>query len=78
MFSTRYNEPKYIVQIKSLSSEAAFSWSNKFFDWEVVTPLPHNLAFNSLPNKKNLDYSKLKVLVDDKKNVTQKLNFVVG
>ena len=34
--------------------------------------------FNSLPNEKNLDWSKLKTLADNKINVNQKLKFDTG
>ena len=34
--------------------------------------------FNSLPNHKYLDLSKLKAFADDKTNLTQKRKFVVG
>ena len=34
--------------------------------------------FNSLPNGKILDYSKLKAIADNKLNVYQKLKFVLG
>ena len=34
--------------------------------------------FNFLPNNKILDWSKLKAFADDKINVNQKLNFVLG
>ena len=34
--------------------------------------------FNSLPNDKIVDLSKLKALADDKLNVTQKLKFALG
>ena len=34
--------------------------------------------FNSLPNYKFLDWSKLKAFADDKINVTQKLKFALG
>ena len=34
--------------------------------------------FNSLPNDKILDWSKIKAYADDKINVTEKLNFVLG
>ena len=33
--------------------------------------------FNSLPNNKILDWSKLKAFADDKINVTEKLKFVL-
>ena len=36
------------------------------------------MIFNSLPNNKILDQSKLKALADDKINVTEKLKFVSG
>ena len=32
---------------------------------------------NSLPNDKNSDWSKLKAFADDKKNVTERLKFVL-
>ena len=35
-------------------------------------------TLNSLPNDKLLDGSKLKALEDDKINVTEQLNFVLG
>ena len=35
-------------------------------------------SFNSLPNDKFLDWSKLKALADDKINVTKKLKFILG
>ena len=34
--------------------------------------------FNSLPNERILDWSKLKAFADDKINVTEKLKFVLG
>ena len=34
-----------------------------------------NLGFNSLPNNKIFDWSKLKALADNKINVTEKLKF---
>ena len=34
--------------------------------------------FNTLPNNKFVDWSKLKELADEKINVTEKLNFVLG
>ena len=34
--------------------------------------------FNSLPNDKTLDWSKLKAFADDKINVNQKLKFDMG
>ena len=34
--------------------------------------------FNSLPNDKILDWSKLKAFADEKINVTEKLKFVLG
>ena len=34
-------------------------------------------SFNSLPNDKILDWSRLKALADDKINVTEKLKFVL-
>ena len=36
------------------------------------------LNFNSLPNEKFLDWSKLKAFADDKINMTQNLKFVFG
>ena len=36
------------------------------------------MLVNSLPNKKILDYAKLKAVADDKINVSQTLKFVVG
>ena len=36
------------------------------------------MTFNSLPNDKLLDWSKLKAFADEKMNVTQKLKFVIG
>ena len=45
----------------------------------VKSHLCSALSFlNSLPNNKVLDWSKLKALADDKINVTEKLNFVLG
>ena len=38
--------------------------------------LPNNPMFNSLPNDKILDWSKLKAFADAKINVTQMLKFV--
>ena len=35
-------------------------------------------VFNSLPNHKYLDWSKLKAFADDKINVTEKMKFVFG
>ena len=35
-------------------------------------------CFNSLPNDKMLDQSELKAFADDKVDVTEKLNFVLG
>ena len=35
-------------------------------------------VFNSLPNDKFLDWSKLKALADNKINATEKLKFVLG
>ena len=35
------------------------------------------MAFNSLPNKKILDWSKLKAIADDIVNVNEKLKFVL-
>ena len=35
-------------------------------------------TFNSLPNNKILDLSKLKTFADDKINVTEKFKFVLG
>ena len=35
-------------------------------------------VFNSLPNEKILDWSKLKAFADDKINVTEKWKFVLG
>ena len=37
-----------------------------------------NGCFNSLPNNKFLDWSKLKAFVNDKINATEKFNFVLG
>ena len=37
---------------------------------------PYEMAFNSLPNDKNLDWSKLKAIADDKINATETLKFV--
>ena len=34
--------------------------------------------FNSIPNDKILDWSKLKAFADDKINVTEELKFVLG
>ena len=36
------------------------------------------MPFNFLPNNKFLDWSKLKELADDKINVTENFNFVLG
>ena len=37
-----------------------------------------SIVFNSSPNKKIYDKSKLKAFADDKINVTEKLKFVLG
>ena len=36
------------------------------------------MMFNSLPNDKIVDWSKLKAFADDKRKVTEKLKFVLG
>ena len=57
-----------------------FSFSCNIFKFGF----PHGQApsideqFNSLPNNILLDWSKLKDLADDKRNVTEKLHFVLG
>ena len=40
--------------------------------------LPHTQTFNSLPNDKILDMTKLKAFADDKINETLKLKFALG
>ena len=50
----------------------------KFFDTSnTLTLVDNKTNFNSLPNDKILDCSKLKAFADDKINVTQKLMFQV-
>ena len=39
---------------------------------------PGTRIFNSLPNKKNLDWTKLKTFADDKMNLNEKLKLVFG
>ena len=39
---------------------------------------PFKLMFNSLPKDKNLDWSKLKAVADDKINVIAELKFGLG
>ena len=53
--------------------------SNIFsFSHNVFQKKPSSESFNSLPNNKILDWSKLKAYADDKINVTEKLKFVMG
>ena len=56
------------------SSQHKFQFLSHYYF--VIRNLVNKYAFNSLPNGKILDYSKLKACADDKINVTQKLNFV--
>ena len=46
--------------------------------YPYFTSFPINLAFNSFPNDKIVDLSKLKAFADNKINGTQKLKFDVG
>ena len=46
-------------------------WSHYLDNWSFQ-------PFNSLPNDKIVDLSKLKAFADDKLNVTQKLKFPLG
>ena len=44
----------------------------------ILTITTTNYLFNFSPNDKILDWTILKDLADDKINVTQKLNFILG
>ena len=60
-----------------------FPFSHDVFDWVFSSqdrqkPSLCSKRFNSLPNDKILDWSKFKAFADDKINVTEKLNFVLG
>ena len=46
------------------------------YDWTILQL--SEITFNSLPNDKVLDWSKLKAFADDKLNVTKELKFVLG
>ena len=48
-----------------------------FFLNHLINQLPNNPVFNSLPNDKILDWSKLKALAGDKINPAEKLKFVL-
>ena len=39
--------------------------------------LPYQNMFNSLPNNKFLDWSKLKAFVDDRTKLTEKMKFIL-
>ena len=52
--------------------------SCKIYEYMVTEQGSGKKKFNSLPNDKFLDWSKLKALADDKINVAEKLKFVLG
>ena len=49
-----------------------------FKESSLCSESSQNISFNSLPNDKILDWSKLKAFADDTINVTQKFKFVLG
>ena len=53
-----------------------FMHPNVFVDFFGI--LPYADIINSLPNDTISDWSKLKAYADDKKDVTEKLKFVLG
>ena len=44
----------------------------------VIALVQFSLKINPFPNNKNLDWSKLKAIADDKLNAIEKLKFVLG
>ena len=66
-FENSCHEEVYIEYLKNQTN-----WRDIILTFETM------YFFNSLPNDKNLDQSKFKDLANDKVNVTQKLNFILG
>ena len=53
-------------------------FSDSCTGWRDITVILFKNCISSLPDDKNLDNFKLKAFADDKINVTDKLNFVMG
>ena len=60
------------IQVVSVIN-ISYWYAKKSFPTHKISPL-----FNSLPNNKTKDLSKLKVLADDKINETERLKCVLG
>ena len=80
MFSTHFENFLQFSSNLKLSSANSSVWRHlKFVVWDrVKAGIRLELQFNSLPDDKILDLSKLKTFADDKINIEGKLKFGLG
>ena len=66
------------VQDTSIFSFSKNVFFKRLLTYDCLQTRLCNTGFNSLPNEKILDWSKLKAFADDKINMSEKLNFLEG
>ena len=73
--------PTVILAITFFTASFFFSFLSLFnsaFSSKISPKIYKSLQFNSLPNNKILDWSKLKAFADNKVNLNEKLKLVLG